>query len=206
MQFGCGLCAPVEWENYDASPTLRIQKLPVIGTLLSNKLNVQFPENVFYGDITNGLPVEENSCDGVYSSHTLEHLSFDDFRKALRNVYKILKPDGVFRCVIPDLEAAARQYLTDVEINKPEASINFMQNTLLGKEKRERGFKSLAKALFGNSHHLWMWDRISLKNELINAGFKKVRECHFNDSEDEMFKFVEDPDRFVKAVAMECKK
>ena len=33
VQYGCGLSAPNEWINFDVSPTLRIQKIPIIGSL-----------------------------------------------------------------------------------------------------------------------------------------------------------------------------
>ncbi len=33
VQYGCGLSAPAGWNNYDASPTLRLQKLPVVGDI-----------------------------------------------------------------------------------------------------------------------------------------------------------------------------
>ena len=51
VQYGCGLSAPNEWKNFDVSPTLRFQKIPFIGKLLKNRLNVNFPNNVVYGDI-----------------------------------------------------------------------------------------------------------------------------------------------------------
>ena len=51
-----------------------------------------------------------------------------------------------------------------------------------------------------------MWDHKSLAEELKNAGFTQIRECKFNDSEDDMFKFVEDESRFKNAVALECRK
>jgi SAM-dependent methyltransferase len=206
VQYGCGLCAPAQWENYDSSPTLRLQRLPVIGSLIKNKLNVIFPENVLYGDITKGLPVPENSCEGIYCSHTLEHLSLFDFRNALANTHRILKTGGIFRCVVPDLEAAAKHYITALHNNESNASINFMHSTLLGVEERIKGVKAIAISLLGNSHHLWMWDRESLKSELITTGFQHVRECVYNDCEDKMFAYVEDEDRFKNSVAIECRK
>ena len=74
IQYGCGLSAPMEWRNFDASPTLRFERLPVIGQFYT-KNDKRFPTNVEYGDIVKGLPVEINSCKGVYCSHILEHLS-----------------------------------------------------------------------------------------------------------------------------------
>ena len=73
IQYGCGLCAPKEWLNFDVSPTLRIQKTPVLGSLLKPVLNTTFPPNVKYGDIVRGLPVKDESAKAVYCSHTLEH-------------------------------------------------------------------------------------------------------------------------------------
>ena len=34
VQYGCGLTAPTTWENYDVSPTLRVQKVPLLGALI----------------------------------------------------------------------------------------------------------------------------------------------------------------------------
>lgn len=206
VQYGCGLSAPHEWVNFDASPTLRIQKLPVIGKLLHSKLNVIFPENVIYGDIVKGLPLPLNSCDGLYCSHTLEHLALEDLKIALRNSYEILKPGCYFRCVVPDLEYAARNYLAEVQMGNPDGSINFMNYTLLGKQYRSKGIKNIISSTFGNYSHLWMWDRLSLVNELSKVGFINIRICQFQDCHDEMFKLVEDSDRFNNALAIECMK
>ena len=85
VQYGCGFSAPQSWRNFDASLTLRFERLPIIGTLYT-KNSARFPENVEFGYIVYGLPVKENSCQGVYCSHILEHLSLEDFRKALPEV------------------------------------------------------------------------------------------------------------------------
>lgn len=204
VQYGCGLSAPTEWTNFDVSPTLRIQKAPLIGSLLKSQLNTTFPSNVCYGDITKGLPIAENSCDGLYSSHTLEHLSLQDFRVALKNSYKILKKGGIFRCIVPDLEHISRLYIRELDNGDHQASVKFINNTLMGITERPRGVKGIMNAFLGNAHHLWMWDSKSLGEELRKAGFTQIRECSYNDSADEMFKFVENKERFENAVAFEC--
>ena len=208
VQYGCGFSAPAEWINFDASPTLRIQLLPLIGNLVKSKLPVTFPSGVRYGDIIRGLPnIGPDSCDGVYCSHVLEHLSLDDFRLALKNTYRILRKDGIFRCVVPDLERCARSYVKALDNGEENASIRFVGvNTLLGIEQRPRSFAGKLRTAFGNSHHLWMWDQYSLANELKKAGFRNIRRCQFNDSLEPMFKKVESADRFEGAVAMECVK
>src|SRR4051812_43659884 len=107
VQYGCGLSAPESWRNFDASPTLRLQRLPVVGRRLHGGGLPLFPSNVEYGDIVRGLPVSPGSCRGVYCSHVLEHLALADFRTALRNTRAILRDGGIFRFVLPDLELLA---------------------------------------------------------------------------------------------------
>lgn len=207
VQYGCGNSSPDEWMNFDASPTLRIQRIPLVGRVMRNQLNLVFSPNVLYGDIIKGLPIGENQCDGIYCSHVLEHLSLTDARIALINTYKILKYGGIFRCVVPDLEFYAREYIHSFDNDDRSASLRFMgENTRLGREERPKGFKGLVSSFWGNSNHLWMWDAKSLLVELQNAGFIGIRVCKFNDCADEMFRFVEEKVRFEKAVALECKK
>lgn len=206
VQYGCGHSAPKEWVNFDVSPTLRIQKTPIIGLLVKKKLNTTFPSNVLYGDIIKGLPIEDNTCDGLYCSHTLEHLALDEFRIALKNSYRILKKGGVFRCIVPDLEHIAREYITSLEKGDDLASVKFVSETLLGSESRPKGIKNFISSFYGNSKHLWMWDSNSMTAELKNAGFSKIRNCVFNDSSDPMFALVENKSRFVNSVAIECVK
>lgn len=206
VQYGCGLTAPAHWLNFDSSPTLIIQRTPVLGMLLKNKLNCNFPDAVRFGDIVKGLPVKDNSCNGVFCSHVLEHLSLTDFKTALKNTYRILKPGGIFRCVVPDLESYARTYIDSLEKGNASASIDFIKTSILGVAEKPKGIKGLATALFGNAHHLWMWDHTSLAEELRKVLFKEVKKCSFNDSSDGMFSLVEDKNRFDQAVALQCVK
>lgn len=204
VQYGCGFTAPVEWVNYDASPTLRFEKLPFIGTLYTRNSR-RFPANVRYGDIVKGLPETPGSCDGIFCSHILEHLSYTDFQSALKNTYHILKPGGIFRGVVPDLRAAVRNYIETYEQTESPASM-LMRNTMLGTEIKGRSAASVLKNIYGHSRHLWMWDYKSLLFELNKAGFVNIRECFFGDSRDAFFGLVEEKDRFTCAAAFECSK
>lgn len=204
IHYGCGLDAPQKWINYDASPTLRLQKNIFVKTFFKKQLNVAFPSNAIYGDIIKGLPEKENSCSGAYCSHTLEHLSLEDARMALKNTFKILKDGACFRLVVPDIEFLAKHYINELNNGNTTAAIDFIGSTLLGKEKRTKGISGKISNLFGNSHHLWMWDFASLKVELEKAGFKQIRRCNFNDATDSMFTEVEREGRFVCALAIEC--
>jgi SAM-dependent methyltransferase len=202
VQYGSGWCAPKGWRNFDASPTLRFERIPLLGRLYT-KNSERFPENVEYGDIVAGLPLPENSCRAVYCSHILEHLALDDFRAALANTYKILEPGGIFRFVLPDLEHSIHAYMADPS---REAAVHFMEETLLGKENRTRGFKGIMLEWLGNSRHLWMWDFNSMESELHSAGFKAIRRARFGDSLNSRFQEVEAPERWENCLGLECEK
>lgn len=207
IHYGCGQCAPKEWKNFDVSPTLRIQKTPVLGWLLKKSLGQVFDGNVQYGDVTKGLPgIKENTADGVYCSHVLEHMSLADFRVAIANSYKMLKPGGRFRLIMPDLKVLVDDYITDKDKGDPEASVRFIKRTLMAMEDRPKDLKAVSKLAYGYLNHLWLWDTESTINELEKVGFTKIRQAEFNDSEDEMFKMVENPKRFELCVKLEAVK
>lgn len=195
VQYGCGCSCPSGWINFDSSPTLRLQRLPIIGGLFRRGDTV-FPQDVRYGDIVKGLPVADASVQGIYASHVLEHLSYDDFWTALHHTFRMLKPGGIFRLVVPDLQARAERYLRDTGLNRPEANSWFMQATRLGRERRSRGLGPLLRETLGGSTHLWMWDENSVAAALRKTGFTGIRRCRFGDCADAAFRQVEEAERF----------
>ena len=102
VQYGCGFSAPNSWRNFDASPTLRFERVPVLGRLYTRNSS-RFPENVEHSDIVKGLLLSDESCKAIYCSHILGHLSLTDCKIALTNTFRVLRNDSVFRLVVPDL-------------------------------------------------------------------------------------------------------
>ena len=202
VQYGCGMCAPETWQNFDASPTLQFERIPLIG-MLYTKNHTRFPAAVRYGDIVRGLPVRPGSCRGVYCSHVLEHLSLVDLRLALQQTFAMLAPSGIFRLVVPDLEYLPRQNL---DSSTDSASSDFMRASGLGQERRARGIRGMVVGWMGNAEHRWMWDYKSLAAELTNAGFVDVRRATFGDCADPMFQAVEDEGRWRNCLGIECKR
>lgn len=203
VQFGCGLSAPSDWINFDASPTLRMQRLPLIGCF-ATRARTKFPANVSYGDVVRGLPIRSASCRAVFASHVLEHLSREDCLKALDESFRLLKRGGILRVVVPDLQRICSAYMDRASRCDAEASHQFMQDSYLGIEQRPRGMSGIIQCAFGNSKHLWMWDRASLSFAIESAGFRQVRVADFGDSIELAFKSVEDRDRFAGALALEA--
>ena len=200
IQYGCGTSTRDGWLNYDASPTLRLQRMPVIGRIVTAG-RAQFPENALFGDVTTKLPLADGSVDFAYCSHVLEHLSLHDCRRALRETMRILRPGGVFRGVMPDLGYIVRQYSSN---GTADAANQFMRDTILGVEKRRGGLVAIAESVFGNSNHLWLWDYLGIEAELKSAGFNSIRTAEFGDSTAVVFSEIEEQSRWSNALGVEA--
>jgi predicted SAM-dependent methyltransferase len=206
VQFGCGTCAPQSWRNFDAGPAFWLQKnFPFLKSALVKRGFPAYPRNIEFGDVIKGLPIAPGSAKAVYSSHVLEHMALEEFRLAIRNVYRYLRAGGVFRMVLPDLEYLARAYLGDSRVN---AASHFMHDSCLGEEKLVRGLRGLPRMLFGRSKHFWMWDYKAISPELADAGFVKIRRARIGDSPDARFRDVEeiDPGRWQNCLGVQCEK
>jgi predicted SAM-dependent methyltransferase len=54
-------------------------------------------------DLRRALPFPDASVAVAYTSHTLEHLFPDDALKLLREIRRVLRPDGIARIAVPDV-------------------------------------------------------------------------------------------------------
>lgn len=94
LNIGCGKCFNSSWINVDISSNSSI---------------------VISHNILKGLPFLHNLFDACYSSHVLEHLSQYQAINLLTECIRVLKPNGIIRLVVPDLEMIAKNYLLALE-------------------------------------------------------------------------------------------
>ncbi len=55
-----------------------------------------------YRDLTKGIPFPDESISGIYSSHFLEHLSYNEGQKFLDECLRVLMPGGHFSICVPN--------------------------------------------------------------------------------------------------------
>jgi hypothetical protein len=94
VNLGCGARFHPDWENVDDVPA---------------------GAGIRAWDLRQGVPYSSDSFDVVYHSHVLEHFSKADASVFLRECLRVLKPSGVLRVVVPDLENIARSYLESLD-------------------------------------------------------------------------------------------
>ncbi|MGV3774794.1 MAG: class I SAM-dependent methyltransferase [Verrucomicrobiales bacterium] len=94
LNLGCGSCFHRDWVNLD---------------FMSSSADV------IPFDLRKPLPISDQSAAIVYHSHVLEHFRPEDARRFLKECHRVLKPGGMMRVAIPDLEMIARLYLQNLE-------------------------------------------------------------------------------------------
>ncbi len=74
-----------------------------------------YAEGVEPWNTSDGIPATSQSVDVVYHSHLLEHLQEEDGEDLIRECFRVLKPKGILRVVVPDLEKICRDYLSTLQ-------------------------------------------------------------------------------------------
>ncbi|MCC6428786.1 MAG: methyltransferase domain-containing protein [Phycisphaerales bacterium] len=67
------------------------------------------PEVDYIGTVTDLSQFPDASVTEIYASHVYEHLNYHtELRKALKEAHRVLKPGGILRLGVPDLETLCR--------------------------------------------------------------------------------------------------
>lgn len=115
--------------------------------------------------------IPDGQVDAVWSSHSLEHLEFHNVPVALKEIQRVLKPDGFALITLPDLNAVAELVvagrLTDVIYQSAAGPIRAM-DMLFGHGD------SLAAGKHYMAHRCGFDDKL-LAESLLDAGFNEVR-------------------------------
>ena len=147
IQYGCGWSAPKGRRNFDTSPMLCFERLPVIGKLYTKNAR-HFAERVDYGHIERGLTLADNSADGAFASHILERMRREDAVPALHSTIRILKPAAIFRIIVPDLYWRTAEYVKKRDSGDARASDHwFLENARHGQRRTHKSPGSVSKLL-----------------------------------------------------------
>lgn len=102
LNLGCGNTYHKDWINID---------------FVSNNLWVKAH------NLLSGIPLESDSVDVVYHSHVLEHFTKEDGKAFIGECYRVLKPNGIIRIAVPDLETIAREYIKNLDLADENGSV-----------------------------------------------------------------------------------
>ena len=192
LHLGCGLNTPDGWINLDGSWNARLAKYSTLrklaGTLhlvSATALDVSWNRDITVHDVRKPLPFPDQSLDAIYSSHLLEHLYFEEAKRLLKECYRVLRPGGVLRIVVPDLRAIVLEYLGQQSIGvAPEVSNasspadRLNQRLLLRSSQPPSGgiLYRIYTSLMDFHSHKWLYDVDSLCWRFNEAGFIEIEQ------------------------------
>lgn len=190
------------WNNVDFSWIIRLGRHPTLCRMLHRlgflsqaryeRIQQLDPQTVVW-DLRRGIPFPDQTFDAVYHSHVLEHIDRDGAAGFLGECRRVLKPGGIVRIVVPDLETLARRYIAVVDAlpsrgtmeahtSAVEAMIDQMiVRTPKVRAQQKRLVQWAEHVLIGDTAragvlHRWMYDRFSLGELLRASGFERVRD------------------------------
>lgn len=154
------------------------------------QLDVPWPMNIRIANLRKPLPFADGSFDAVYSSHTVEHLARSEAVALLKEVRRVLRPGGVCRTLVPDLESLVHEYMGQrrVEIAgfdyPDDPGRTLVKKLLMGTETPPKGFVFRTYQALVNFHsHKWMYDGRSLTLLMEEAGFANCRQRGYLETE-----------------------
>ena len=200
VNLGCGNKTHPDCLNIDWSIYARIKRNPLgrrLAPIVFNGARLEqfeaLDDKVLVHDLRKGIPVADQSADLVYHSHVLEHCDRDAVPNFFAEIQRVLKPGGIHRIVVPDLERYARDYLASLQRSDSDPDArghhdSSVSNMLLQMVRREAYGTSMQRpsrrrienVLLGDARkrgetHMWMWDRVNLRTALEEARFRDVQ-------------------------------
>lgn len=163
LHIGCFDVVHDGWLNTDVTPHLMVARVPGLpralraAGLIPDERWAAYQSGAFrriaYLDLTGPFPFADGSIDAVLASHVLEHLTRDEAQRCVAEIRRVLRPGGVVRIAVPDLDTVVEEY----DPADPDA---FLDGLLQGRERST-----------SRHRHWWNYNETSMSALLRAAGF-----------------------------------
>jgi predicted SAM-dependent methyltransferase len=191
INLGCGMDNPANWLGIDGGVYVLMHSIPKPVLKLAYRVTTAkkgYTEEeylqkirgtkVLHFDLAHGIPFQDASVPAVYSSHFFEHITKKNAERLMRECFRVLKPGGMIRIVVPSLESEVRKMREAVE-HYEQGDVAEVQ-------------KYLTSNIIGYNNaynnHRWMYNFQEMREALERAGFTDVVERTFREG---MFPDVE---------------
>lgn len=146
-------------------------------------------------DIREGLPLENNCLDYIVSIHALPEVPYPELVPVLLELRRILKPGGVLRLALPDLNKGIQAYLRN----------DYDYFLVPDEDAKSIGAKFITQLIwYGYSRTLFTYDFI--EELLYKAGYSHVIECGYQRTQSSHPGIVELDNRESESLFVEAAK
>jgi predicted SAM-dependent methyltransferase len=111
-------------------------------------------------DIRTPLPYDKETVDEVVLYHTIEHIEKSQHDTIFIDIWRVLKPDGLFILTYPEFSTCVNNWLSN-----DRGMRDFWEATIYGAQR------------YPSDYHVCAIDTVTLVQRLINMGFSLVKHC-----------------------------
>jgi predicted SAM-dependent methyltransferase len=151
--------------------------------------DIEPQSGAIYLDSTGTYPFPDGSFQYIYAEHLIEHLSWEDGLKMLKECHRVLAPGGKLRIVTPNL----RRHFYVVENDKDAEVQKVIKANQLLFEWPETPVAAVYD--FNKSVREWghqfIYEPQALRRTMEMAGFENIRELSIKDKTDPVFEAAE---------------
>jgi predicted SAM-dependent methyltransferase len=137
---------------------------------------------VVFMDAREPFPLPDESFDVVFSEHMLEHLTYADGQRCLRECRRVLRPGGRIRVATPSLERLIRLYDGDLDERQRRYLSWSVESFVADADAPLPGF--VLNNFLRDWGHEFVYDPQTLRHALETAGFVDVEEVPIGESSD----------------------
>ena len=172
LNLGGGLSAYAGWINVEIAPYAYLKRAPRFLLRLlyarsawKNTMDfATYQRRLASGtfirhNLTRGIPFDDSSVDYIYASHFLDSLTRSDGLGLLKDAARVLRPGGMIRLSVSDLERNIALYLSGE------------QETAL--------LRLYPQSVSRANLRYWMYDFATLRDALLSSGFVDVERLAF---------------------------
>jgi SAM-dependent methyltransferase len=174
MNWGCGSWVVPDWINSDLHPGEGVDVA---------------------GDIRDGLPIETDFLDYIVSIHALPMIPYPDLVPVLSELRRMLKPGGVLRLALPDLDKGICAY--------QEGNRSYF---LVPDDDVESLSGKLIVQLLWYGYSVTMFTPEFIEELLFKSGFLKIEHCDFRGTGSKFGGIVELDNREHESLFVEATK
>ena len=135
---------------------------------------VDLPHIDYQNSVDDLSMFDDQSCDVIYSSHTLEYFDSYEVKGVLAEWNRVLKPGGILRLAVPDFDALIKVY----------AATRDLEN-ILGPLYGRMNISTSAGMV--TAYHKTTYNFEKLKQLLSEIGFKDVSRFDWRETEHAQF-------------------